>query len=666
MRYRDLTIVIVSVLAIVIAFSQEHAVAFRKGFLLNLPEMDVGGDHLLPRPVIADLNWDGYNEVILLSATDMISIIPSSLIRRSYDNHFIDVPPRHIAALPSTCIGLGVGHAKGNATYLPPQVIAAVTNDYIVALYSHELQELWSVRIPDIDIEYFVPRTSAVVVLPQAIYEDDTGVVVVGVDTAPNNRTLGGVHFSYYAFNLKDGSLRWQHDATSFRDADSTEQKRYPHRSFKLSTKDLEHHNSEVDWRTFRHSIMEALPHRHEHPWDTYFSPKAFSRTKNKKKREGHTSHKDDTSRPKYQTRSRQGNEEYGEFGARLTAALAAKRERRHPSPNVLVVHHSKGLEVLHLFTGRPICQVGPLMPHVTYDDFNGDLLIDSAVAHIAHEQVYNNGIIEERAVCAGTISSNVPYTQELLFEAPICRSGPGIQLEMMLSFLRGNEDDDSENGVALPGWGSADHFDSKTRATAPAAIHRRVRSGIGIERMTHDVVFHLNSGHLTSVDTRTRSVRWRVGTQAWFSNRDDSRREEAENPNGERNGPYPHTLAYNPSALVHHVSDPYVLAVGESAIALVHVGSGIVEETLSLEGPAVAPVLIGDFNSDGTNDLLVLTRNGYRGYIAVQRQGGGVLPYLLLSVLFLVGLLLFSQRFSTFQDPWAWQYATGGKRSTD
>lgn len=125
------------------------------------------------------------------------------------------------------------------------------------------------------------------------------------------------------------------------------------------------------------------------------------------------------------------------------------------------------------------------------------------------------------------------------------------------------------------------------------------------------------------------------------------------------------HVVAFNPSHIAS-ATDSYILAVGSENLVVVHAGSGVVEDTLSLEDPPIAPVLIGDVNSDGTNDVLVLTKKGYRGLLGIQRQGHAVLPYLLLSVLMLVGMLVASQKFSAFQDPWSWHYATGGKRSTD
>eukprot|EP00759_Apiculatamorpha_spiralis_P019168 PhF_6_TR25322/c0_g1_i1/m.34983 len=664
MRNRDLSIVGIAIVAIAYAFYQEHSVTFRQSFQVVFSESEQGSDHTFPRPVVGDLNNDGTNEVVLLSASDMVSIVPTSLLRRSYDNNFLDVTPKYLAPLTSPCIGLNIGKTKVNGTV----VVAVITNDYVVTLMNNDLTERWSVRIPDIDTETFVPTHASVIVLPQAIYDGDEGVVIVGVDTVPDNHTLGGTHFSYYAFHTRDGALRWQHDATSFRDAANVEQRRYPHQSFKLTTKDLEEHTTEVDWRTFRESILASLPHRHDHPWDTEFEPRFFFKQKNKKKRAAVRGGEE--IKPKYHTKARGTTNEYGDLGARLAAASSVTKTPKKVAPhnpNVLVVHTAKGLEVLHLYTGRTICQVGPLRPHVTYDDFNLDSVIDAAAPHISRDQEYNFGSVKEVTECLGVVSTNVPYTNEVIYRAPICRTGIGIHLEMMMAFLRGNEDDDSEDGLSLPGWGTTDHFDPSTTTTAPTSVHRKVRNGLGIERISHDVVFHLNTGYLTSMDVRTRSIRWRTHTPAWFHGKEQ--KEETETVSDQhRTQPYPHTTVYNPVAATYGkgFADPYVLAVGVESLVLVHVGSGNIEDTLYLAEPPVAPVVVADFNTDGVMDLVVLTKKGVFGYLGVQRQGYNALPYLLLAVLTVVIALVASQKAPGLQDPWAWHYATGGKRSTD
>lgn len=54
--------------------------------------------------------------------------------------------------------------------------------------------------------------------------------------------------------------------------------------------------------------------------------------------------------------------------------------------PNVLVAHTSLGIDVLHLYTGRPVTQIF-LRNHAVYDDFTGDTHIDQIWARYAKEK---------------------------------------------------------------------------------------------------------------------------------------------------------------------------------------------------------------------------------------------------------------------------------------
>eukprot|EP00760_Papus_ankaliazontas_P039198 PhM_4_TR9510/c1_g3_i1/m.98232 len=685
MRLRDLFIFCVGLLAVALTLLQEHAVTFRPGFTLtNADSYD--SNALVPSPVVVDLNHDGKSEVVLVQGGDVISVLPSYSVRRSYDGVFVEVQPVASTPLTTDCIGLGVGRIRDNDTDIKgsTHIIVALSNDYVLNAYSSTLSEMWSVILPVLNTERnkdtgerFVPHHASILVLPNAVYAGDRGVIVVGVPTMPGKGDedgASGVHYSYYGVNSADGVLRWKHDESNFVNTLAEESKGVPQTSYKLTARDLEHHATEIDWRTFRHSMMMALPHRHDHPWDTYMTPFAFTRKKNRKKRAAQYVSQEDTSRPKYQTRSRARVEDKGELGARLKGAMIAGNKQQQavqqqaPPPNVVVVHTKIGIEVVHLFTGRTLCQVGPLVPHVTYDDFNSDMVIDVAFPSIMKEQIqHRNGLVDEKSTCDGVVSSNVPFTHELLFRTSICKSGPVIHADLITNFLRGEESFESSEGLSVQGAASSDNFEVEdTVATAPASVHRTHRDGVGLSRVVHDVVFHLSSGLLTCVDTVRKTVRWRTQTKAWFHGKKKQQRsEDGHDTTAPQLHPYPHTLTYNP-LVSGKVDDPYVLAIGLEHLAIVHSGTGHVEEHLGLAAAPIAPVIVADFNADGINDLLMLTEEGYRGYLGVQRRGNAVMPYLLLSILSLIVLLVVSQKISSIQDPWAWQYATGGKRSTD
>ena len=83
-----------------------------------------------------------------------------------------------------------------------------------------------------------------------------------------------------------------------------------------------------------------------------------------------------------------------------------------------------------------------------------------------------------------------------------------------------------------------------------------------------------------------------------------------------------------------------FILAVGARRIAVLNAGNGQHESELILEFPILAPVQVVDINSDGVNDLLIVTKQGLIGYIAKTHQGTTVLTATLTCVIALLALL--------------------------
>jgi len=83
--------------------------------------------------------------------------------------------------------------------------------------------------------------------------------------------------------------------------------------------------------------------------------------------------------------------------------------------PNVLVADLVGGVEVIHLYTGRPICQL-TLMDGV-YADINGDGIIDRIKA--INEK--DDGRFEEG--CYALATTGIPVMDQL-WNHSLCRSG--------------------------------------------------------------------------------------------------------------------------------------------------------------------------------------------------------------------------------------------------
>eukprot|EP00659_Diplonema_papillatum_P019515 gene19515-30074_t len=58
------------------------------------------------------------------------------------------------------------------------------------------------------------------------------------------------------------------------------------------------------------------------------------------------------------------------------------------------------------------------------------------------------------------------------------------------------------------------------------------------------------------------------------------------------------------------------------------------------MDSPPLAPVTIVDFNGDGLNDLVFITKSGIVGHLAVSRKGASVVTATLTCVMALLALL--------------------------
>lgn len=83
------------------------------------------------------------------------------------------------------------------------------------------------------------------------------------------------------------------------------------------------------------------------------------------------------------------------------------------------------------------------------------------------------------------------------------------------------------------------------------------------------------------------------------------------------------HTVAsLQPVSLRARAAPVAVLVVGTSRAALLS-EHGHLLDAVTLPGAPLAPPVVVDFTGDGLNDLIVMTHEGYFGYVQVRRPGG-------------------------------------------
>ena len=314
----------------------------------------------------------------------------------------------------------------------------------------------------------------------------------------------------------------------------------------------------------------------------------------------------------------------------------------KHPNlgkPNVILFHGSDGLAVLSLKNGRPVCHIS-LMDHSLYVDMDADGAIDtvqvvttpatststsgvqSLIHRIAKEQA-DNSAMNTPTICHALVTSGLPPREEV-FTAPLCLGGP---INPSRSHL-----------IAAP----------------PLLLEGSLGYGL-------DVVFAMNNGVVVRYDFNGREV-WRKkgglkdGTPTWISGKTAflgrvqflSVHEKHSSVSASS-----HRNQHRPGSPVRPI-----LLSGEDGAALISPASGKVLASVIYPQSVSAQPLLADMNGDGTDDLLVVSKDAIWGYVVATdfrgRSGGFVLVVISLVIGVAISCLI--------------NKATGnnGKRSTD
>jgi hypothetical protein len=140
-------------------------------------------------------------------------------------------------------------------------------------------------------------------------------------------------------------------------------------------------HSGELDWRSFRASLLLSLPHQWSTREDTSFDLRHYIR-----RRSGRDRQKD-----------MEEQKQATSFTTELFGGLLPHNDVEHvKSPNAIVAHMRDGIEVIHLYTGRTLCRIG-LKRDGAHVDLNGDGVVGmwicllSSFLHDEHISFINN-----------------------------------------------------------------------------------------------------------------------------------------------------------------------------------------------------------------------------------------------------------------------------------
>lgn len=487
-------------------------------------------------------------------------------------------------------------------------------------------------------IEYFLskPREVTVRFLNHAVHEGDHGLIVIGARSQTKIVKLGrieaisrasefdksnviysyildqenseelklhgaahDVHYSYFGVELHTGEVRWRHESDDFQY--THKEVLHPQHSFKVDTEQDAFHTGEVHWRNYVEDILgKGTPHLHRHDDDTTIVPAHFRPTTKR-----------------YSEKATQ-SKEFGQIGSQLNKVIttygASKKKimdsQADEIPNVLVVHLGIGIEVIHIYSGRTLCQLTPLKKNVAYGDLNSDGSLNAVqVVMKSHG-----------SDCVAEIESGNKGNSEVVFQTSICTMQQTWRGKASLLHILKERYVQQQDATSAP------------MAVAPVIVKRFNTFRNKIE---YDVIFLASSGLATCISNEDGKwkLKWQVETRSGWSTSDP----DFETSNGVF---FPHISLYR---LNENSNDKNILLVGREILTVMDLKGNILQ-TISLpKSPVIAPISFLDADLDGKLDIQVEAQDGVYLFSSKQKPGSGRLSFMLFSLMAILGVMFLS-----------------------
>ncbi len=556
-------------------------------------------------------------------------------------------------------------------------------------------------------------------------------------------------HFSYYAFDGATGQLRWKRErgpASSEEDPDADEEdgedgrqgggqhrgvsdrrhRGHGHghghhhhdpvttpRGYKTTPDALRHlgrggaaQPGEYHWRSFRSSVLEQLPHSWTGRDDTRIGLAHF-RHDSEGRRAAHWTGGGGGGRNRRAHLLVHPSATSTLHGNVPLSVLASNANEHVFDPNVIVAHTSRGMEVLHAFSGRIVARVGLPEPRYgggagAYADLNGDRVIDHVQAipgleseaggaegeghqhHGHHHGGDGDGGGGGHKHGGGGRSLGQNHGRSAHFQLPSCwvQTVSGVPPVEQLwngslcdpySYYRASTRgayatiDAASAGLTrtlLEAGGGAgvgagptgqsggtatgalsDAQRDLTRVSAPTLVRHASSQQAQQQRgartarravVPYDVVVLVSTGVVSCYGPRGQ-LHWQTAPTAATWHRPDEQFQVV--------GTSRDVDAFMPSTVVadveieeeealagvwsrwwwwwggrqryHHHPHRHrrvIMATGDSAAVLVDLADGALLSTLPLADPATAKPVVGDFDNDGQNDFVLVTRHAVLG----------------------------------------------------
>ena len=577
------------------------------------------------------------------------------------------------------------------------QVIVIVREDWTVSCYDSSLHLLWDRAIAHKTHELdklgdkFQIDEVAVYLTPISLQEDQNGLIIVGANMKlrdpssvnaismeegmkmnengelehPEMKERAALeHFSVYALDGRTGHVVWRHDGLDIHPGQYITG--LPQFAYKLSMHDLmtsSHHAPTVtDWTIFRQPLIAELPHDWHSSDDTSIRLAHFERQhmgarilKDKKKRPASpkkatppvVNKGGEKGKSNIKTKTVPGSAKMG--SGRFTgverpplstsATLPHDASEHTDNPNVVVMHTSKGIEVISLKTGSPITSLA-LSKGRTYADLDGDGVVDTILVLENEQDASRHGSTfmdagdNELQHCSVMVTSGLP-SRARLFTGTVCSRSHALQdslIDNTFAPRKRNERTKKFGSAAQrnrePIFSSGQTIPAVISAASPVILKTIDPKTLLPSKMSN-LVIAVNTGVITCY-AADGEFKWQTrGGPRWTAD-----------PGSSHSGSGSTILFDSDASRVddlgkHDNAYAQVLIVGDSKMVLMSREGDLLASAQLPRKPIAHPV-IGDFDSDGVTDVIIVTDEAILGYRleVVQSPRGMLLAVVVLCVL--------------------------------
>lgn len=608
-------------------------------------------DEQLPPPLITDIDSDGINEIVLITNDLKLSVmtLPDPVKQDEEDRTLPHVVVKHKVELPQAAnSSLGQGQPSGwpvvlvsgftvpyqSMLQIRHQVLVIVTNTWWVFCYSSDLTLLWRKQLLDFKEQFdsYYVKSMGALVTSHSVRKQDEGLVIVGgsythkqhntrepvqvkeelnpvnVSVVPVEEALEGqgqreethtdhkveeetyTHFSTFALSARDGTTRWHHLPGEFGEKETKKEEESQEHHWKLSLKRHRLHIGESPWTYYKQELYKALPHHWLDITDTRFSL-------------GHYKKKVDVSMEGEEEESVKEEPTKSPLDAKHLIGYAYGGQRPHShdehvvDPNAVVINHQNGVEVLNLLTGRPVTRLQLPEDGAIY----GVLDAENDIKKLSW------GEQENFSPCFLEVWRIFPM-KENLERYPVC-------MTKRLLFTT-NWVYDEDMYMKIP------PIIMKSIARKSGVIRHLLGHHLRKDIDQYDLIALGSMGRVSSVD-KNGDFNWQTQTRAsWdavaMKIRKMKKGEWTEMADEFLNSFHPDRKLVSLQLFGEKVN---VLIVGWSDLSLVELTEGRILAEHSTPCPSTGPLVIGDFNNDGYNDVIFTCKFGYIGFSLHRRS---------------------------------------------